>query len=184
MTIKVVIDGGPGTGKTSIIRELRKRGYEVAPEAARIILHRKKYRNNPSLTKAKLKEIQQAIWNLSIQEYRLALKKRKNHVLFFDRGVFSGLSYIILGRLQIPKKMIEQAGLVIYDYAFITNPLPRNLYVTDSIRRESYEKSMKIHEKIIHSYKKFGYRPISVPFGTVKQRADFIIKRIRKDLKI
>ncbi|MEK6889869.1 MAG: ATP-binding protein [Nanoarchaeota archaeon] len=182
--IKAVIDGGPGTGKTSIIKELKKRGYNVAPEAARIVFHRKKYRDNPSMSKARLKEIQKAIWNLSIQEYRSALKTRKNHILFFDRGVFSGLSYIILGKMQIPKTMLEQANLVLYDYVFIPSPLPKRLYINDTIRRESYDKSTQIHKKIIQSYKKFGYKPIVVPFGTVKQRTDFIMKRIRRDLKI
>lgn len=182
--IKAVIDGGPGTGKTSIIKELRKKGYNVAPEAARIVFHRKKYRNNPNMSKARLKEIQKAIWNLSIQEYRSALKTKKDHVLFFDRGVFSGLSYIILGKMQIPRYMLEQANLVLYDYVFIVNPLPKRLYVNDKIRSESYDKSVRIHKEIIKSYKKFGYKPIIVPFGTVKQRTDFILKRIKRDLKI
>jgi len=182
--IKAVIDGGPGTGKTSIIKELKKMGYHVAPEAARIVFHRKIYRNNPSMSKEKLMHIQKAIWDLSIKEYRSALKQNKNHILFFDRGVASGLSYIILGKLQIPKYMLKEARLVLYDYVFITNPLPKRLYVNDKVRRESYVQSLKIHKKIIQSYKQVGYKPIVVPFASVKKRTQFILKRIRKDLTI
>jgi predicted ATPase len=80
--------------------------------------------------------------------------------------------------------MLNEARLVIYDYVFIPSPLPKSLYVNDKIRREDYEKSLSIHKRIINSYKKYGYKPIIVPFGTVKQRTDFIMKRIRKDLKI
>lgn len=182
--IKVVLDGGPGTGKTSIIKELKKKGYNVAPEAARIIFHRKKYRNDPHFTRTDIRHIQQEIWDLSIKEYRSALKEHKNHVLFFDRGVFSGLSYMILGKLAIPKKMLEQGKLVIYDYVFIIHPLPKKLYQNDKVRREDYAQSIKIHKQIIKSYKLAGYKPIVVPFESIKKRTDFILNRIRKDLKI
>lgn len=182
--IKAVIDGGPGTGKTSIIKELKKRGYNVAPEAARIVLKRKKYRENPHLSKSDIKEIQLAIWDISIKEYRSALKENKNHILFFDRGLFSGISYMILGKVKPTKEMLEQAKLVLYDYVFIVNPLPKKFYVNDNVRREDYKVSKNIHKQVIASYKKFGYKPIIVPFGTVKQRTNFIIRRIRKDLTI
>lgn len=151
--IKVVVDGGPGTGKTSIIKELKKRGYPVAPEAARIILHRSKHRGK-NLSKAQLKDIQKKIWNLSILEYRSAVKESKHHVLFFDRGVFSSLSYLILAKIQIPRFMIKQAELVIYDSIFISHPLPKRFYMNDNVRKEDYTTSIKIHKKIIHSYKK------------------------------
>lgn len=182
--IKVVIDGGPGTGKTSIIKELQNKGYHVEPEAARIVLHRKKYRENPHLSKKDIKEIQQAIWNISINEYRSALKANKNHILFFDRGLFSGISYMILGHVKPSKEMLERAKLVLYDYVFIVHPLPKKFYVNDSVRREDYKTSVKIQAQIIKSYKKFGYKPIIIPFGTVKQRTNFVLKTIRKDLKI
>ena len=44
--IKVVIDWGPGTGKTSIIKELKKMHYHIATEATRIFLNMKKYKKN------------------------------------------------------------------------------------------------------------------------------------------
>lgn len=182
--IKAVIDGGPGTGKTSIIEELEKRKYNVAPEAARIVLHRRKYRGNPNLTKKEITEIQKEIWKLSIKEYRSAITEKRNHILFFDRGIFSGLSYLILGKIKIPKSMLDQAKLVIYDTVFIVHPLPKRFYIKDDVRKESYNKSIKIHKKIIHAYKKFGYKPIIVPFGTVRQRTDFILKKLKEELKI
>ncbi len=182
--IKAVIDGGPGTGKTSIIKDLRKKGYNVAPEAARVVLKRKEYRENPFLTKKQITKIQSEIWKLSIKYYQSSLKKRKNHILFFDRGALSGLSYMILSRVKIPKYMIEQAKLILYDYVFIVKPLPKELYVKDSVRRESYYQSLKIHRQIVKSYRKFGYKPIIIPFAPVKKRTEFILQRIRKDLTI
>ena len=80
--------------------------------------------------------------------------------------------------------MLERAKLVLYDYVFIVHPLPKKFYVNDNVRREDYKVSKNIHKQVIKSYKKFGYKPIVVPFGTVKQRTNFVLKTIRKDLKI
>ncbi len=177
--MRVVIDGGPGTGKTSVIKALRKRKYNVKPEAARIVLHRKKYRENTHLTKKQLAGIQRAIWNLSLKEYQQASRK-KDKLIFFDRGIISGFSYLKLEKIKITKAMLKQAASLTYEYVYIMHPLPRRLYATDTVRRESYTKSLQIHRQIVRFYKQFGYRPCIVPFDTVEKRVQFILKRIKQ----
>lgn len=38
MLEKYVLTGGPGTGKTTLLKELAKRGYQTVPEAARLVI--------------------------------------------------------------------------------------------------------------------------------------------------
>ncbi|MBI3334263.1 ATP-binding protein [Candidatus Pacearchaeota archaeon] len=147
--LKVVIDGGPGTGKTSVIQALSEKKYLVEPEAARIVLHRRK-------------------------------RSKQNHYIFFDRGLISSISYFILNKFKITKKMESDIKETKYDCIFIVHPLPRRLYVNDEVRRESYANSIQIHKKIVRAYKKYGYKPILVPFGKVKQRTDFILNRLER----
>ena len=46
---KFVITGGPGFGKTSLLKELEKKGYKVFHEAARAIIEEQEKLDNPTL---------------------------------------------------------------------------------------------------------------------------------------
>ena len=43
---------------------------------------------------------------------------------------------------------------------------------------ETFEESEEIHRQLIETYTSFGYTIIDVPFGTVEDRTEHIIKRI------
>lgn len=177
MPIKVVITGGPGTGKTSIIRILRKK-YPVEPESARLVLTRNNlFKNHTALQVSGLK-LQDAIWNLEIKHYNQAIKS-KNKIVFFDRGYFDGFAYAHLSHLHKLHKEMEEGKKIKYDYVFMLNPLPVKFYGNDSVRAESYQQSKKIHKLIIKTYKKFRYKTINVPFDTVENRAKFILNHIK-----
>jgi len=182
--IKVAIDGGPGTGKTSIIKELQKLNYHVVPEVARIFLNMNKYKKNNPLTLSEFKNLQKDIWNQSVKDFYAVDNLKNSKVIFFDRGMISGLSYLARRKVPVSKEVIKQAKTDKYDYIFIVHPLPIDFYARDKVRHESYKVSLDIQKQIIKSYKKFSYKPIIVPFDTVKQRTNFILKRIKKDLKI
>lgn len=182
--IKVVIDGGPGTGKTSIIDELKKLRYHIVPEVARVFLEKERYKKNRQLLKSEFKRLQEEIWIKSLKDFYSVDNLKNSKVVFFDRGMISGLGYMILHKIPINKNIIKQAKSDKYDYIFIVHPLPRKFYAADKVRHESYNVSLDIQRSIINFYKKFGYKPITIPFGTVKQRTNFVLKTIRKDLRI
>ena len=177
MPIKVVITGGPGTGKTSVINLLRKE-YPVEPESARLVLTRNKLFKNHTAVQVSGLKLQKAIWNLEIKHYTNALKSISK-IVFFDRGYFDGFAYAHLSHLHKLHKEKDEGKRINYDYVFMLNPLPIKFYGNDSVRAESYQQSRKIHKLIISTYKKFGYKPINVPFDTMENRAKFILNHIK-----
>ena len=178
MPTKVVITGGPGTGKTSIVNILRKR-YIVEPESARLVLTRNKLFKHHTAVQVSGLKLQDAIWNLELHHYKNAIKSKRK-IVFFDRGYFDGFAYAHLKHLHKLHKEKEEGKLVKYDYVFMLNPLPSKYYANDGVRAETYTQSKKIHNLIINTYKKFGYKPINVPFDTVENRAKFILQHIKK----
>ncbi len=175
----VVITGGPGTGKTSVIKLLKKR-YLIAPESARLIIARDKHFRGKNAVQAKGLKFQEAIWSLEVKHYARALMLRHEKYLFFDRGFFDGFAYAQLGNLRDIEDARGLAHHIVYDLVFVLDPLPRRYYGNDAVRAETYERALEIHKLIVGAYRKFGYTPIRVPFDTVENRARFILKVLDK----
>ena len=53
------------------------------------------------------------------------------------------------------------------------------IYISDNERYENFEQALAIHNHLERTYKALNYSIIEVPTGTVKERADFILKCIK-----
>jgi predicted ATPase len=54
----------------------------------------------------------------------------------------------------------------------------QDIFTSDNERYESFEEAIKIHDHLLETYKRFGYKLIDVPFGSIKNRSDFIIESL------
>mgnify|MGYP001581106973 CR=1 FL=1 len=182
MSRKFVIAGGPGTGKTSIINGLEKRGYRILKEAAREISKKDKRFIGKSILEINKKDFQNAILDFQIKQIK-ELEKIKNgeeekEIIFFDRGLGDTLAYYNLYKLKTTKDKINKIKNIKYEKIFVLDFL--NVYKNDKLRKESEEEQEKIHEEIIEMYNKLGYkeRIITIPFMSVKKRVNFILNKI------
>ena len=90
---RILITGSPSSGKTTIIRGLRNRGYMVLDEFSRSLIKGFKSKNlflkDPMNFSAKLLEMR-------IKQFEYAKKniKVKNNLVFYDRGIQEILGYL------------------------------------------------------------------------------------------
>ncbi len=176
MPVQVVITGGPGTGKTSVIKLLQKK-FPVMKESAREVLARNKLFKGEDAKQARGRKFQDAIWDLEIKHFAQGLA-RKEKIVFFDRSFYDGFAYAQLGHFTSIKDRVKEGKHIKYDKVFIMDPLPEKYYVTDTKRKETYAEAKKIHRLIANTYKKYGYTPNRVPFNTVQNRTKFILKKL------
>lgn len=170
-----VISGGPGTGKTSLINELGKRGYRIVPEAARRLFDSDPKFAGKSIMEIDLNEFHKSI--LEIQKKDLEKLLNRNHeVVFFDRGFLDTLAYMKFNNLDVSEEAIKFSKLIKYRLVFICDFLDR--YSKDNLRQEPEDYQKKVHREIVKTYEDREYSPINIPFMSVKKRADFIISRI------
>ncbi len=183
---KIVITGGPGTGKTSIINALEQDGFFCFHEVIRTMtLEAKKetnpnsqvsnplaFANDPFLFNKKLLEarIQQHIEGDSI----------KKNVLFYDRGVPDVLAYMDYFKQEYTKTFIDACKTHQYQKIFILPPW-EEIYISDNERLESFDEAIEIHNHLEITYKLFDYDVIFVPLGSVEERKNFILNQIKKD---
>jgi predicted ATPase len=172
-TQKVVLTGGPGIGKTTVLNVLNRcMGYQTIPEAARMVIEEQQAKGSDCLPWKNLEN-----FNKVLAEKQLSLEaKVEGNVAFLDRGLVDNDAYCALGNIQTPYE-VSQNGKDRYVAVFILDPLPN--YQNDSARTESKEEALKVHNAIYDSYKKYGYNPVKVPVMKPKERAEFILNCLK-----
>ncbi|MEE9350413.1 MAG: ATP-binding protein [Flavobacteriaceae bacterium] len=177
MQQKIVITGGPGTGKSTVISELENRNFNCMHEISRevTLMARKNgieqlFLKDPMLFSKLLLEGR-------VQQYKTA-NKLKTKLVFFDRGIPDVFAYMNYLGVEYPSIYIEESKSNKYSNPIFLMPPWKEIYITDSERYESFEQSLAIHNHLKTAYKSIGYQIIEVPFGTVEERANFILKNI------
>jgi len=178
MQKKIVITGGPGTGKSTVIIELEKQGYQCMHEISRevTLMARKNgieqlFLKDPMLFSKMLLEGR-------VNQFKKA-SNLKNNIVFFDRGIPDVFAYMNYLGVEYPSIFIDQSNNNQYYNTIFLMPPWKDIYITDNERYESFEQSLAIYNHLKSAYKGLGYTIIEVPFGTAQERADFILKKIQ-----
>lgn len=175
-TRKIVITGGPGTGKTSVISSLEEKGHRCLHEVSReIILEAQKegieqlFLTEPLLFSEKLLQGR-------IKQHEEA-QKIDTDLVFLDRGVPDVVAYMNYFGNDYPPIFEEACTNYKYEQVFILPPW-KEIYISDNERYETYEQAVLIHRHLIETYHRAGYTPVEVPKSGVKERTSFIIDRL------
>ena len=174
----IVIIGGPGSGKTSIIENLIIKGFCCYPEISREVTLKAKsdgidqlFLNNPILFSELLLEGR-------VQQYIAAANEQKE-IVFIDRGIPDVLAYMKFIGDEYPEKFELACKENIYTKIFVLPPW-EEIYVSDNERYESYEQAQEIHKHLVNTYQTYGYQLIEVPKDSVENRVLHILEKIKR----
>ena len=172
-TRKIVITGGPGTGKSSIINELIKRNYTCFEEISRQVT-----------LDARKNGIEQLFLTEPLLFSELLLKARTKQfydahsanedLVFLDRGLPDVVAYMDYANSDYPEHFVDTCTEHVYDKVFVLAPW-QEIFVSDSERYENFDQAVQIHDALLQTYERFGYELIDVPFDSIEKRADFIL---------
>ena len=173
---RIVLAGGPSTGKTSVINELNKLGYTCFEEAARDILSQ--YSSKGSSFKLDPLKISNEILTKRDNDFNIAHNvSSKNDIVFFDRGVHEITAYL-RSINQSASYWEELLKNYTYDIVFIF-PSWKEIYTKDDNRIEEYEEAIKISPYIFKVYDESSILSVEVPNMSVKERVQFIMNNIQ-----
>lgn len=174
----IVIIGGPGTGKSTIIEGLIDNGYCCYPEISRqVTLEAQKqgieylFLENPLLFSEMLLDGRK-------KQYQNALKE-PSEIVFIDRGIPDVVAYMDYIGDSYPDFFEAACQDYKYSKIFILPPW-EEIYTTDKERYENFEQAKAIDNHLVETYKNYGYELIEVPKDSVANRILFILDKISK----
>ena len=173
---KIIITGGAGTGKTTLLNALQSRGHLGVPETARSLIQRRKQQGlSPRPAPV---EFAQEILQIDIDQYHLQVPNDDQY-LFFDRSIFDALC--MLNELQALTSLQIDQYVLNFPYCrkvFVLEPW-QEIYVTDEERDQIFFETIQTHEKLCAWYTQCGFELVTVPKISVQQRGEFLLGKLQ-----
>ena len=174
--LKIVLIGGPGTGKTSVLSELNSRGYCCFEEISRQIIKDAQQQGIDQLFLEDPLLFSRLLLESREQQY-IDAEKSEESLVFFDRGLPDVFAYLNYSKTKYPDLFLEKSKAYPYDFIFHFSPW-ESIHETDNERYESFEETLKIDTFLQEAYLSLGYKLITVPFGSIQERTDFILNTL------
>lgn len=172
-----ILSGAMGSGKSTVLEHLKERNVNCVTEPARLIIEEQRsingigvYEKNPELFLQLM---------LSRFIYNFRTKSKSDNVVLFDRGIPDMIAYAEL--FSIDKDVFMNASKV-YLYnknVFIFKGWER-IYTNDKERKMDFESAEKFGVKVSEIYESLGYNIIDVPFESIENRAELILRKIQE----
>jgi predicted ATPase len=173
----VVLSGCSGGGKSSLLREMQSRGYRTQPEPGRLIVKEQVQIGGDALPWADSRRFAELCISRAMYLYNTT--EANGRPTLFDRSIIDNVLGLERSGFRIPAYL--RTAISTYRYAgsvFLVPPW-RELFVSDSERRHSFEEAVGEYDDLIAGYTQFGYKIVVVPPASVPERADFLEERIR-----
>ena len=174
---KIVITGGPGTGKSTVIEELIRRNFICMPEISREVTLNARNKGIEQLFLTKPLLFSELLLEGRINQF-IEAEKRNAELVFFDRGIPDVHAYMNYISIDYPNTYINKSNLYRYNYIFLMPPW-EEIYISDNERYENFEQALAIHNHLERTYKNLNYTITEVPPGSVETRTDFILSCIK-----
>ena len=173
---KILITGGPGSGKTTIINELKKRKFECRDEIVRDLTMKGKSNGINQVFLDNPLEFSESLMKLRLKQFFI---KSNNRFIFFDRGVHEIVAYLNFLDFKKPHSFLDLCKNIKYDFIFILKPW-KEVYKQDNCRYESFDESVKIYQEILKVYNILNMETIMIDRNTVEKRTDIILSHLKK----
>lgn len=171
---RYILTGTPGSGKTTILRQLELEGFSVVEEAATdiIALEQAKSITEPWLQPAFLNQI------ASLQCQRQIQNSRPDEIQFHDRSVFCTAALAEYLGYDLSPFLSEEIARVLRESVFDHRVFfLRNLGFVQptEARRISYEESLRFEQIHEETYRRYGFELIFIEPGDIASRIQAIL---------
>ncbi len=174
-----VLSGCSGSGKSSLLAELSRRGYATVEEPGRQIVVEQLGVGGNALPW----ENSDRFLELLLLRYIDVFNRMRSHdgVVFFDRSIVELVSHFERIAVEVPEHISRAARTYRYAKKVFMTPPWQEIYRTDEERRHSFEDAVAEYTQLLPSYAGLGYEIALAPKASVAERAEFVLRGISRE---
>jgi len=174
----IVLTGGPGSGKTSLLKFLDKVGFITVPEVARPIIKEQILINGDLLPWKNKAFFCRLMTERSLNAYKETVRLNTKKTCFFDRGIIDCIAYAEMEDLLYPTLWNDYARKYRYNSKVFLLPPWKQIYTNDQERKQTWEQAVETYNWIKQLYTKFDYDIIELPLVSIENRISFIMDNL------
>jgi predicted ATPase len=165
--------GGPGVGKTALIRHLEALGERVVEETHRAVIAEQAAAGGRAVPWDDHAAYCELCVRRDIEKFDAVA--RETGRVFFDRGVLDGFD----PRWDAPADLLQAAHARRYNRRAFVFPPWREIYGIDAERRQDWAEAEATFDRVLAGLERFGYEAVVVPTGAIEDRAAFVLEEAR-----
>jgi predicted ATPase len=173
---RIVLTGGPGSGKTSLLEALSAAGHATSPEAGRAIIRRQQTIDGEALPWKDRALFAELLLDRELEAHTGA--EGAAGPVFFDRGVPDVVGYLTLCGLPVPAHVERAAQDIRYDRRVFIAPVWPEIFGQDAERKQDLDEARRTFDAMAETYPRFGYELIELPQAPVAERLAFVLKTL------
>lgn len=173
----IVVTGGPGSGKSSLIDAIAQRGFRTMPEAGRAIIRDQIKIGGKALPWADRTLFAELMLGWELRSYQDALQS--DEPVLMDRGIPDVVGYLTLCGLPVPAHFEVAATTHPYNKRVFLAPYWDAIFMQDAERKQDRQEAEATAKVMAENYSRLGYQIVELPLVGIEQRADFVIDNLR-----
>ena len=173
---RIVITGGPGSGKTTLIETLAAAGHVVEPEAGRAVIRQQQAEGGDGLPWRDQARFAELMLDRDIAAHTRAAEA--DGPVFFDRGIPDVAGYLTLCGLPIPPRLEQAARALRYQDIVFIAPVWPEIFAQDAERRQDLAEAERTWEAMAAVYPAYGYRLVELPKAPAADRVALVLRSL------
>jgi predicted ATPase len=173
----IVVTGGPGSGKSSVIKAMTRHGFLAMPEAGRAIIKEQVRIGGSAMPWADRSLFAEVMLGWELRSYQEAYGA--DTTVIMDRGIPDVLGYLTLCGLPVPAHIETAAQLYPYCKRVFLAPYWDEIFTRDAERKQGREEAKATGRIMAETYARLGYEVVELPLAGVQTRADFIVDSLK-----
>ncbi|MES2628629.1 MAG: AAA family ATPase [Bacteroidota bacterium] len=175
--LKIIISGGPCSGKTTLIQLLESSGYSCIAESARIVIREQLDAGTDLVPWLNLQGYSDLVFDHICTE----AEKPLTATSFFDRSSVDVVAYLTHGGIAVSEEITRRTKAIGYHPVMFFAPFWADIYQTDAERKESPEEAQQLSQTLYAAYQSFGFTIITLPLIAPRERLQFILQWLKEN---
>jgi predicted ATPase len=172
----IVITGGPGSGKSSLLDALQRKNYQRSVEAGRGIIQQQVALGGHALPWDDRLLFAELMLSWEVRSYEMA--QQRSGVVFFDRGVPDVAGYLRLINQPVPEYVQRAVRMFRYHRQVFIAPAWREIFTQDRERKQDFDEAVRTYEVLRATYHQYGYKVVELPRVSINERVKFVLRHL------